>query len=886
MTTPTTTGPADKPLRASDAILATVLLVVGSVVIVELLGWGFARLLGLPETVARVAALATMLVLLIPVLLYLLRTHREAIREMHRAKRVQQALFDQGGDLLAYLDNSGNPVWLSESFTKWMGWTPEDLRTTDWSQRVHPDDFERCCKVRSRCITRHEGASMTYRARHKNGTMSWVEVGIFALVDEMGRPDGFVLRNRDVSNVIALHDELQEQSERMRLAQRAGRIGVWEYVVAEDRVVFSELLAEMLGLEPTATHTLASARSWVDAQRYEAVAATVTESFARGQDVAMTVPVTPPDGRLRMIALTATTTRDESGRIVRIVGTALDVTEQSSQRDRLALSEATLVALIEHAPVALAMCDRQLRCLRVSRHWNKAVGGPEAAHDVGQDGANLRELLPGPWSHWERACHSALAGTPQRRGDDHVMDATGKERWLRWEMLPWSDVSLPTAGVLVLVEDISALKSAQQSARRARELLDDSESAARVGSWSYDVASGEVTWSREVYRLFGADETLPAPDYAGILNTYEPASAQRLDAAVRRAVTERVPYEVVLQLREAPKGVRHVSARGRPVLSADGSSVLGLIGTVRDVTAEVEREEELRRAREAAERGNRAKSEFLASMSHEIRTPMTAILGYAELLSTDGEIQKDPTRIRSAAETIRNNARHLLALINDILDLSKIDAGKMVIEHLPTNVGGVVAEVLSLLGPGARSKGLLLSTVGDAVDRRQVLTDPIRLRQVLVNLVGNAIKFTETGSVVVEANVVPRGDGAGQALGQGEIVIRVIDTGIGMSGDQLERVFGPFEQADATTSRRFGGTGLGLRISRRLTELLGGQLTVQSVPGQGSSFTVRIPVGFMPERSGPSVVSTQAGGQPRPTIEVVADIADVDRRSTMPPSNL
>ncbi len=251
------------------------------------------------------------------------------------------------------------------------------------------------------------------------------------------------------------------------------------------------------------------------------------------------------------------------------------------------------------------------------------------------------------------------------------------------------------------------------------------------------------------------------------------------------------------------------------------------------MTGEVEREAELRRAREAADRGNRAKSEFLASMSHEIRTPMTAILGYAELLVADREMQSDPARVRAAAETVRTNGKHLLAIINDILDLSKIEAGKLEVEHLPTNVGAVLFEVQHLLEPSAITKGLSVTLASSLPPNQLFILDPIRLRQIVVNLVGNAIKFTNSGSVQLEAALI---EGPTATL-----LIRVRDTGIGMSQEQLARVFGAFEQGDASTARRFGGTGLGLRISLRLAELMGGKLEAQSVSGQGSLFSLSLP---------------------------------------------
>ena len=242
-----------------------------------------------------------------------------------------------------------------------------------------------------------------------------------------------------------------------------------------------------------------------------------------------------------------------------------------------------------------------------------------------------------------------------------------------------------------------------------------------------------------------------------------------------------------------------------------------------------ERTEALIEARAAAEAASVAKSNFLANMSHEIRTPMTAILGFSELL-TDPQV--DDTERADHLRTIQDNGTHLLAVINDILDFSKIEAGKLNVEVIECDPMQVISGVRDLLEERARNKGLhlRLHTRGQLPDR--IFTDPTRLRQVLTNLVGNAIKFTESGSVCIEAAF-------NATTGEfGELHLHVSDTGIGMSDEQVGRLFSPFQQADTSTTRRFGGTGLGLSISKRLVELLGGTLSVDTLADAGSTFSV------------------------------------------------
>jgi signal transduction histidine kinase len=263
----------------------------------------------------------------------------------------------------------------------------------------------------------------------------------------------------------------------------------------------------------------------------------------------------------------------------------------------------------------------------------------------------------------------------------------------------------------------------------------------------------------------------------------------------------------------------------------------------------IEKNAELLVAMERAESASTAKSAFLANMSHEIRTPMSAILGYADMLLAEGHTQEQ--RLECVA-TIRQQGKHLLAILNDILDLSKIEAEQLDVERIECDPGRVIGEALSLMKVRAAERNIECSVTYLGLMPNAIRTDPTRLRQILLNLIGNAIKFTEAGGVQVVASV--EHDSIDNTA---RLRVEVIDSGIGMTPEQLENLFKPFVQGDASTTRRFGGTGLGLSVSKRLANLLGGDICAQSRPGAGSRFILTADAGDL--RDVPHSFHTQAG---------------------------
>ncbi len=399
---------------------------------------------------------------------------------------------------------------------------------------------------------------------------------------------------------------------------------------------------------------------------------------------------------------------------------------------------------------------------------------------------------------------------------------------LRVVSLPLTDERGEPDGQALLLHDVTGSKEVEASLRRQKEFF---ESVVRNSPVAIVIISREfrvLSWNPAAERLFGytPQEALGK----NILRLVASADAVRGDAeAASREVLQRNRVHSVTQRMRKDGSVVDVELLAMPVTVGDEQA--GFIAIYHDIT-------DLQRARQAAEAANQAKSLFLATMSHEIRTPMNAIIGMTGLL-LDTPLTPEQ---RDFASTIRQSSDALLALLNDILDLAKIEAGRLELERHPFDLRQCVESVLDLLAARASEKGLDLGCLVAARTPQVLVGDASRLRQVLLNLVHNALKFTEKGSVVVAVEVAHRPE---DAAGPYELHVSVQDTGLGIPPDKQAGLFQSFSQLDPSVARRFGGTGLGLAICKRLVDAMGGRIWVESegVPGRGATFhfTLRAP---------------------------------------------
>jgi PAS domain S-box-containing protein len=428
------------------------------------------------------------------------------------------------------------------------------------------------------------------------------------------------------------------------------------------------------------------------------------------------------------------------------------------------------------------------------------------------------------------------------------------------------------ASKIVAWARLSGFQSARVALQETNGQLLLTEQLSGVGHWRLSLPARKLTWSAEIFRIYGLEPAKKVPPLGQVLAAYHPDDREKVRLALEMAITEGRPYRSQSRVVRPDGSIRHIESRGIPQHGPDGT-LLALFGVSMDITERHSAEKvradftALSIRAQASEEANRAKSAFLTTMSHELRTPLNAILGNAELLRLEGGLAP-PQAAR--VDMMLGAGSHLLQIINQVLELSEIEQGHLQLNGAETDPRELARACLDLVRPMAQAKGLRLGlSVAPDVPHR-VAADPARLRQVLVNLLGNAVKFTGTGSI--ELRVRPRARVAG-------LEFEVADTGPGITGGQRDRLFHAFDRLDASGPAAPEGNGVGLSIAYRLVTLMQGRIDYEDNPGGGSLFRVQLPLqavkpaGATPAGSGAARIAAPLA----PLDVLVVDDVDMNR---------
>jgi PAS domain S-box-containing protein len=485
-----------------------------------------------------------------------------------------------------------------------------------------------------------------------------------------------------------------------------------------------------------------------------------------------------------------------------------------------AAARATAAAVVENAPFAVSLTARDNRILQVSQRWREERG----LVDTDIIGRSTLDIFPD--ADWSDAQARVLAGETLRR-EAQLTLPDGRRPWLRYEHTPWRDASGEIGGVLSMSVEITELVEALQRAEASEKRL---KLALEIG----DLRMWEVDMRRRTVTDAGADTftTMTHQTFEdltdGVLRGVHPHDRPGVEAAWARHLKDGAPFRITCRLMQLGGPHVWIQTASEAIRGEDGE-LLRVVNVLRNIDQAKRAEINLQRARDAAEAANRAKSEFLANMSHEIRTPLNGVMGVASALGRTelSEPQQEMVGlIASSAETLES-------LLSDVLDLARIESGRLELKAEDFDLAQSVRDVAALFEPSARAKGLdLVVELSPAADGLYVGDAP-RIRQVISNLVSNAVKFTAKGSVRIRVAAAPADVGAA-------LTLSVADTGIGFDAEAGKRLFERFEQADGSITRRYGGTGLGLAISRSLADAMGGRLSATSQPGLGSTFVFEL----------------------------------------------
>ena len=557
-----------------------------------------------------------------------------------------------------------------------------------------------------------------------------------------------------------------------------------------------------------------------------------------------------PDGEVRWLLGNAIPGR-HAGSSILWHGFITDETEQRQARDEAMLMRSRMQAVVQGS-TQLSIIGTDLegiitvfnsgaeRLLGYTAAEMIRLQTPQIIHLRSEVEARSQELsleYGYPVQGFETFVHSA------RRGGHSESDWTyirkdGSQLAVHLVVTATLDEAGMITGFVGVAANVTDARRTEESLRFERERLDLALAGGEIGTWDWNIQTGKEIWDAGFADLLGERHEDLNQSFNEFIARVHPHDLAAVRSSAQKHLDGLTPiYAAEFRIRQKDGEWRWVQARGRLMQRDQNGRPLRMLGTMADISDRKSTEEELVAARVMADTANRSKSEFLANMSHEIRTPLTSILGYADLLSEPG---LSVVETADSIAIIKSAGSHLMTIINDVLDLSKIEAGKMTVECIETFPSRVIHEVLSALRPAAEAKGLQLSArcVGPIPGR--ISSDPVRVRQILMNLVGNAVKFTEHGHVCVTVQMAPK-----STDGIERLAFEVTDTGIGMTQQQCRSLFESFTQADPSMTRRFGGTGLGLAICRRMARILDGEIVATSQPGLGSTFRVTIATGSL-----------------------------------------
>ncbi len=768
-------------------------------------------------------------------------------RDITERKQIEAALIKSRDELLHYFEQpligmlTSYPdkatLNVNQCFCDMFGYSKEEMQSLNWAKITHPDDLGADESYFRRTLRGEiDSYQMEKRYIHKDGHTVYAHLAVNCVRNAQNQVEYLIGMVLDISKRKQAELALQQSAEQLKLVLDGGYIGFWDWNILTSQVERNAIWAQMLGY--TYEEIQQTTQQWTDfihPDDREKAWQSIYEVLEGQQTYhAVEYRMLHKDGSIRWIFDHAKIVqRDAEGKPVRMSGIHIDITERKKIEEILQRKEQMLSESQRIAHIGSWAMDLTTGQLSWSDEMYRIYG--VTAEIFGHSVPALVELIyPDDRPLMEKWIGDCLAGKKPAELDFRIVLADGSIRFIRGRGEVQRDKDGKALRMVGSAQDISERKQAETELRIAA-IAFESQEGIIITDAEHTILRANQAFSR--ISGYSAEEVIgktPGMFASGLHD-------EEFHAAKWRTIEQTGSWEGEMWNRRK-NGEIYPEWLTIAAVKNDSGIITHYVATFIDITERKLAEQAMQEAELKANLANQAKSEFLANMSHEIRTPMNAIIGMAKLALRTELTPKQTNYLNK----ITYASQSLLSIINDILDFAKIEAGRLELELLPFSLDELLHYLSDIIDLKAKQKNIVVVTLVNEKTPRWLIGDTLRLGQILINLVSNAVKFTEKGRIIV--SVTP------EELNPETVRLRfsVQDSGIGMSSEQIERLFQAFSQADSSITRRYGGTGLGLSISKSLIEMMGGEIRVESTPGQGSTFSFTVLLGI-PEAPPPLI---------------------------------
>jgi PAS domain S-box-containing protein len=704
---------------------------------------------------------------------------------------------------------------------------------------VYPEDVEKLAHADYTANQRGDYFTHELRITTPSGVFKWIELNSRPNQPESGQPTVWSGHILDITARKQTEEELRKTQFDLQEAQRVARLGSWSWDIASDTIKWSDELYRLYGQNKLIPLPCYEERlKFFTPESAKVIDAAMQNAIKTGQSYQVDLELNQAIGAVHWVVARGEVVKEGGGQIITLRGTVQDITPRKNIEEQLRESEIFTSSILNSLSAHIAVLDANGIIITVNEAWRKfgdENGLPtcynhELKHSYfEQCQKSFNE------SHLEDAINvqygimAVLAGTRKSFQLEYPCHSPTEQRWFFMRV---TALNGNQQGVVVSHENITQRKLAEIELKASYAKLEQVMRAGNVGLWDWDLLTNKVSYSAEWKRQIGYNEHEIANDFETWREHLHPDDMETCLQQVQSFMENSQPgYKLEFRFRHKDGSYRWILAQAALEYDENGTPVR-MQGSHIDLTERKQMEEKLRQAKEIAIAANQAKSEFLANMSHEIRTPMNAILGFSDILS---ELVTDSTH-RYYLDAIHRSGKTLLQLINDILDLSKIEAGKLELRYSEVSIQSICDDIAIIFRQKLNEKDISFTIEIAENLPKYLLLDEVRLRQVLLNIVSNAAKFTHQGFIRISVACKPCLD----LIGLIDIIIDIEDTGIGIPSEQVASIFESFTQ-QKNQSGQYGGTGLGLTICKRLIEMMGGTIVVRSQVDEGSCFTIEFP---------------------------------------------